>query len=88
MADIKGWFRRQFSDPQVVTLTLIILVLAGTIFFLGQMLLPLLAAIVIAYLLEGLVQRLEHRGVPHLVSVVIVFLVFFAFMIFASFVVE
>jgi putative permease len=85
MADIKGWFRRQFSDPQVVTLTLIILVLAGTIFFFGQMLLPLLASIVIAYLLEGLVQRLEHRGVPHLFAVIIVFLVFFAFMIFAAF---
>jgi putative permease len=49
------------------------------------MLLPLLAAIVIAYLLEGLVQRLERRGLPHLMAVITVFLVFFAFMIFAAF---
>jgi putative permease len=85
MVDIRRWFRKQFSDPQVVTLMLIILALAGTIFFFGGMLLPLLAAVVIAYLLEGLVMRLEHRGVPHFVSVLVVFLVFFAFMIFAAF---
>ncbi len=85
MVDIRSWFRKQFSDPQVVTLMLIILALAGTIFFFGKMLLPLLAAVVIAYLLEGLVIRLEQRGVPHIFAVLVVFRVFFAFMIFASF---
>jgi putative permease len=85
MVDIRSWFRRQIGDPQVVTLVLIVLALAGTIFFFGEMLLPLLAAVVIAYLLEGLVQRLERRGLPHLVAVLTVFLVFFAFMIFAAF---
>ena len=85
MVDVRSWFRRHLSDPQVVTLLLIILALAGFIFFFGQMLLPLLAAVVIAYLLEGLVERLERRGVPHIVSVLIVFLVFFTFLIFAAF---
>jgi putative permease len=85
MVDIRSWFRRNLSDPQVVTLVLIILVLAGTIAFFGEMLLPLLAGVVIAYLLEGLVQRLERRGLPHLFAVLTVFLLFFAFMIFAAF---
>jgi putative permease len=85
MVDIRSWFRRNLSDPQVVTLVLIILVLAGTIAFFGEMLLPLLAGVVIAYLLEGLVQRLERRGLPHLVAVLTVFVLLFAFMIFAAF---
>ncbi len=53
MVDIRSWFRRQIGDPQVVTLVLIVLALAGTIFFFGEMLLPLLASVVIAYLLEA-----------------------------------
>ena len=62
MVYIRSWFRRNLSDPQVVTLVLIILVLAGTIAFFGEMLLPLLAGVVIAYLLEGLVRCGIRQG--------------------------
>jgi putative permease len=68
-----------------VTLGLIILVLALTVYFFGNMLAPLFAAVVIAYLLEGIVSRLERRGAPHLGAVLIVFLSFFAFLLFAAF---
>jgi putative permease len=64
---------------------LIILVLALTVYFFGNMLAPLFAAVVIAYLLEGIVSRLERRGAPHLGAVLIVFLSFFAFLLFAAF---
>ena len=82
---ISLWFRRQLSNPQVVILGLIILIVTGVIYFFGAMLAPLLAAIVIAYLLEGLVERLERRKFPHLAAVLIVFLSFFTFLIFAAF---
>jgi len=82
---ISLWFRRQLANPQIVTLGLIILIVTGIIYFFGGMLAPLLAAIVIAYLLEGLVERLQRRKVPHLAAVLIVFLSFFTFLIFAAF---
>ncbi len=83
--NISGWFRRQFQNPQIVILLLIILVVAGTLYFFGGMLAPLLAAVVIAYLLQGLVGRLERRRVPHLAAVLLVFLSFFVALVFAFF---
>jgi len=85
VSSLRIWFDRQLSNPQIVTLGLIILVLALTVYFFGNMLAPLFAAVVIAYLLEGIVSRLERRGVPHLGAVLIVFLSFFAFLLFAAF---
>jgi len=83
--NISDWFRRQFQNPQIVILLLIILVVAGTLYFFGGMLAPLLAAVVIAYLLQGLVGRLERRRVPHLAAVLLVFLSFFVALVFAFF---
>jgi putative permease len=85
VSSLRTWFDRQLSNPQIVTLGLIILVLALTVYFFGNMLAPLFAAVVIAYLLEGIVSRLERRGAPHLGAVLIVFLSFFAFLLFAAF---
>ncbi len=70
------WFRRTFSDPQLVVL--ITLLLGGflVVITMGDMLLPVLAALVIAYLLEGLVVPLQHIGLPRMVAVVIVFILF------------
>lgn len=42
----------------------------------GDMLLPVLAALVIAYLLEGLVAPLQRLGMPRMVAVGIVFILF------------
>lgn len=85
MADLRSWFRRHLNDPQVMTLVLIILALAAVVYFFGSMLAPVLAAVVIAYLLEGLVHRLERRQVPHLASVLLVFFGFLAFLVFSAF---
>jgi len=80
-----GWIRRQIANPQIVILTLSVLSVAAAIYVFGGMLAPLLAAVVIAYLLEGLVERIERRKVPHLPAVLIVFFVFFTFMVFTAF---
>jgi putative permease len=82
---ISGWFRRQLENPQIVILGLIILIVAGTLYFFGGILAPLLASVVIAYLLQGLVNRLERRRVPHLAAVLLVFLTFFVALVFAVF---
>ncbi|MGD1976252.1 MAG: AI-2E family transporter, partial [Gammaproteobacteria bacterium] len=62
--NIRSWLERQLANPQIVTLTLIVVTLAAVVYFFGNMLAPVFAAVVIAYLLEGIVVRLERRRVP------------------------
>lgn len=79
MNTVSRWFRRQLANPQVVTLSLALLSVGIAIYFFGRMLAPAIAAIVIAYLLQGLVSRMTRLGIPHIASVTIVFLAFLAF---------
>jgi len=79
MNAISNWFRRQLANPQVVTLSLALLSLSIALYLFGDMLAPVLAAIVIAYLLQGVIGRLTNIGLPHLPSVIIVFVSFIAF---------
>ena len=78
MNAVTSWFKRQISNPQVVTLVLAILSVSVILLFFGDMLAPVLAAVVIAYLLQGVVSRLQNYGMPHMVSVIVVFLLFVA----------
>jgi putative permease len=82
---LKDWFRRSFSDPQVVILGLVLVIGFAIIIGLGKWLAPMFASIVIAYLLEALVSRLEKSGMPRLPAVIIVFLLFMTVMIFLTF---
>jgi putative permease len=70
------WFKRTFSDPQLVVLLTLLVGGFVIVLSMGDMLAPVLASIVIAYLLEGLVAPLERLGVPRMVAVVIVFVLF------------
>ncbi len=79
MQVITDWFRRYFSDPQVVFLALFLLVGFAVVLTMGHMLAPVLASVVIAYLLEGLVVMIERVGVPRLLAVIIVFTAFLSF---------
>lgn len=79
---IREWFRRHLADPQVVILAVLLVIGSVVIFLLGRMLAPVLASAVIAYLLQGLVSRLERKKVPRLVAVVVVFLSFTSFLLF------
>ena len=82
---LKDWFRRSFSDPQVVILGLVLVVAFAIIIGLGKWLAPMFASIVIAYLLEAVVSRLGKWGMPRLPSVIIVFLLFMTVMMFLTF---
>ena len=81
---ISGWFRRQFSNPQIVILTIVLLTISGVIWLVGDTLAPLFAAIIIAYLLQGLVSRLQRLGLPHLPAVIIAFVSFLLVFLFAA----
>jgi len=75
---IKNWFQRYFSDPQVVILMLLLVLGFALVLTVGEILAPVLASVIIAYLLEGPVQRLQNWGMPRLLASVIVFLLFIA----------
>lgn len=85
MEIIRNWFNRHFSNPQVVALALVLIVGFALVLFLGNMLAPVLASVVIAYLLEGVVRPLEARGVRRTLAVTLVFVVFLAVLVFMLF---
>ena len=79
---ITDWFRTYLSNPQVVILVLAVLSIVVVVTFMGNMLAPVLASVVIAYLLEGIVGPLERRNIPRLLAVCIVYLFFMTFLVF------
>lgn len=72
MQNIVNWFRRQLNNPQIIILAVILLVLFALIIFAGNMMAPVIASIVIAYILEGAVKMFEVVKVPRLGAVLIV----------------
>jgi putative permease len=78
LSRLNDWFQRNFSDPQVVILALFLILGVVLVLLFGGMLMPVFASLVIAYLLEGAVQRIERIGVPRLISVITVFTAFMA----------
>ncbi len=81
----KDWYTRNFSDPQTILLAVFLALCFAVVLLMGQMLAPLLVAIVIAYLLEGLVQKMIRARSPRGVAVTCVYALFIAFMIFIIF---
>ncbi|MBU2647955.1 AI-2E family transporter [bacterium] len=74
---IKNWFETRFSDPQVVSLWILIVSGSVLVYFLGEMLMPVFTALVVAYLLDGLASFLQNRRIPRILSILLVFLIFF-----------
>ena len=83
---IKDSIGRILPNSQAVTLGMILLVSFLMIFFLADILMPVFASIVLAYLLEGIVKEAEKRKVPRLPAVLLVFFVFMAGLIFLLFI--
>lgn len=73
---LRTWFNRYFSDPEAVLLFIVLVFGFGLIMLMGQILAPVLASIVIAYLLESVVVRLQRLKMPRLPAVVLAFLGF------------
>ena len=72
----RDWFHRRFSDPQVMILWGMLLGGFLLVILLGEMLQPVFVGLIIAYLLEGIVSRLEHFRVPRPVAVSVSFSLF------------
>lgn len=82
METIRDWFRRHFNNPQVVGLALVLLAGFVIVILFGNMLAPVLASVVFAYLLDGPVAVLERRGVRRTLAVTAVSLLFLLVLLF------
>ncbi|MGM0563257.1 MAG: AI-2E family transporter [Pseudomonadota bacterium] len=71
---IRQWYQRHFSDPRVISLALILIGGLLLVLLVGDIMAPILAAVVLTYLLEGLVLKMQAVRVPRLVAVTVVLL--------------
>ena len=73
---VSDWLRKQISDPQIVSLALLLALIWAAMTFIPSVFAPLLAALLVAYLLEGPVTRLERFGMRRLWAALLTWLVF------------
>jgi len=73
---IKGWFEKHFSDPQAIILVSILVFGGILVLYWGKILTPVLAGIVIAYILEGLVKKISLFGIPRFFSFLLSYTLF------------
>lgn len=73
---VSNWFKRQMSNPQIVFLAIAVLFVFFFVYFFGGILSPFLASIVVAYILEGSVKRLQKYKLPRSLSIAVVMIVF------------
>ncbi|PLY15067.1 MAG: AI-2E family transporter [Sedimenticola sp.] len=80
MQILAEWFKKYLSDPGVLFLALFLVIGFAVVITMGNMLAPVLASVVIAYLLEGVVNLIERRKIPRFPAVLLVFTVFMVFL--------
>lgn len=73
---LSDWYKRKFSDPESVTLFLLLVIGFTVLYFVGHIMVPVLVAIVIAYLLDWPVVRLTNVGMSRSAASSIVLLLF------------
>ena len=70
-----GWVNRYFSRPDAIFLIAALLVISLLLYTLAGSLAPVLTGLVLAFLLQGLVGRLEKLGSPHLLAIAVAMIV-------------
>ncbi|WP_421277749.1 AI-2E family transporter [Aeromonas veronii] len=75
---LKHWYQTRFSDPDAVTLFLLLVFCFTIIWLFGDLLAPLLVALVMAYLLEWPVARLQKAGLSRTLATSVILILFIA----------
>ena len=73
----KSWYRRKFSDPNALMLLLLIIITATILYIFGDILMPVLIAVVIAYLLDVPVTKMEDMGARRWLATSFTLVIFF-----------
>ncbi|UZE25141.1 AI-2E family transporter [Pseudomonas sp. B21-056] len=78
---LRDWIQRYFSDEEAVVLAVLLFLGFAAVLTLGGMLAPVLAGMVLAYLMQGLVTTLERLRLPGSVAVALVFALFMGLLV-------
>ena len=70
---VRSWVDRYFSDEQAVLLSVLLFIGFAVVLIWGDILAPVIGALIIAFILQAPVTALNKRNVPHILSVTIVF---------------
>ncbi len=70
------WYDKYFASEEVVVLLLLIIGSTLFIAMLGRILAPVFTALVVAYLLQGLVSNLVRNRIPKVMAILCVYLMF------------
>lgn len=69
----RSWIEKYFSNEEALLLVIILVAAWIVLITLGPIIAPVIAGVIIAFLLQGMVDRLKKWGVHHLVAVSIAF---------------
>ncbi len=83
----RQWIDRYLSDEEAVIIVLLMVFVLVVLAALGEVLAPVIAALVLAFIMQGLAARMEKWGVPHAIALWITFVVFLGGMVWAMLVV-
>ncbi|MEO8488617.1 AI-2E family transporter [Pseudomonas sp.] len=78
---LRDWIQRYFSDEEAVVLAVLLILAFTAVLTLGGMLAPVLAGMVLAYLMQGLVTTLERLRLPGAMAVGLVFALFMGLLV-------
>lgn len=73
---MRGWIDRYLSDEEAVLLAVILALSFVVLITMGDILAPLLIALVFAYILQGIVKFLQYYRVPDQIAIGLTFLLF------------
>lgn len=84
-AIFSDWAERYFSDEEAVIMLIVLVLGFAAVIWFGRMLAPFFTALVLAFLLQGVVNLLTRRHIPEKVAIGIVFLGFIGAMLALAF---
>ena len=70
------WYQRYLSEEEAVILLILLVVAFVVMLMFGEILAPVLVAVILAYLMQGVANVLRHRGLPAELSVALSTLLF------------
>lgn len=77
----RNWLDRYFSNEEALLLLLLLIAGLVAVLTMGSVLAPMIASIIIAFLMQGMVTRLRQLGSPHWLAVCAAFLVLMAMVV-------
>ena len=70
----RSWIDRYFSNEEALIFALILVAVWGVLVTFGHIVAPMIAGVIIAFLLQGMVDRMKKWGLPHIAAVSVAFL--------------